>query len=435
MTIGIVSVVTLAAFEAIGTATAMPVVARQLDALGAYTWAFNAYTVASLLAMVIAGLRCDSTGPRGPIIAGIAAFAGGSIVAGAATSLPMFIIGRAGQGVGSGSVIVGLYVLIARAYPETLRPKAFSALAAAWVVPSLVGPLLAGWLADSVSWRLVFWIVPILVIAPLLLLRPHLGAYQAGSPNPQARQRVMAGIVATVGLLALQDGLGRITVVGAAEGAIGLGLIVVASRALLPAGALRFARGLPTTVMMRGLIAAAYFSSEVFIPLALVEVKGVSTTFAGLALAFGAASWAVGSFVQSRFSGTTDRSRTVQIGAVAIVLAIASLPLCLLPSVPTWTVAVSWSVAALGMGLATPSISVQTMRLSPEADQGLNSSALQIVDSVLVVTGTAVVGIVYAHALTSGGVTIATYGTIWIGSALLAVAAACLAPRMRPLHG
>ena len=70
---------TLAAFEAIAAATAMPVVARELDALSGYTWAFNAYIVASLIAMVIAGLRCDATGPRGPIIAGIAAFAVGSV--------------------------------------------------------------------------------------------------------------------------------------------------------------------------------------------------------------------------------------------------------------------------------------------------------------------------------------------------------------------
>jgi len=46
---------TMFAFEGIGVATAMPVVARALDGLGAYSWAFNGYVVASLVAMVAAG--------------------------------------------------------------------------------------------------------------------------------------------------------------------------------------------------------------------------------------------------------------------------------------------------------------------------------------------------------------------------------------------
>ena len=424
---------TLAAFEAIATATAMPVVARELDALSGYTWAFNAYIVASLLAMVIAGLRCDATGPRGPIVAGIAAFAVGSVVAGAAPSMLILIVGRAGQGIGSGAVIVGLYVLIARAYPESLRPKAFSALAAAWVLPSLVGPLVAGWLADSVSWRLVFWIVPIFVIPPMLLLLPRLAEHQGGSPNPRARQRIIAGIVATAGLLAIQDGLVRVTVLGGLEAAIGFILILGAGRVLLPAGSLTLARGLPTTVMMRGLIAAGYFSAEVFLPLALVEIKGVSVTYAGLTLALGAASWAVGSFAQSRLSGSTDRSVAVLVGALVVAVSILSLPLVLIASVPAWAAAGSWALGAMGMGLSIPSISVQTMRLSPEADQGMNSAALQIVDSVLVVIGTALIGTVYAHAVAGAGVTSATYSTMWISAAVVVALAALLAPRMRPV--
>ena len=433
MTIGILSLMTLAAFEAIATATAMPVVARELDALGGYTWAFNAYIAASLLAMVIAGLTCDAIGPRGPIILGIGAFALGSIVSGAAPSLLILLIGRAGQGIGSGAVIVGLYVLIARAYPESLRPKAFSALAAAWVLPSLVGPLVAGWLADSVSWRLVFWIVPIFVLPPMLLLLPRLAEYQGGAPTPRARQRVAAGLIATAGLLAVQDGLLRVTALGFLEAGIGLILILGAARVLLPAGSLIFARGLPTTVMMRGLIAAGYFSAEVFLPLALVQVKGVSITVAGLALAVGAASWAVGSFAQSRLSGSTDRSAAVLVGALIVVVAILTLPLVLVPSVSVWVAAGSWALAAMGMGLAIPSISVQTMRLSPEADQGLNSSALQIVDSVLVVIGTALIGTVYAHAVSAGGATSATYSTMWFAAAAIVAVAALLAPRMRPI--
>ena len=242
-----------------------------------------------------------------------------------------------------------------------------------------------------------------------------------------------AGIAGTVGLLAMQDGLVRVSFLGGLEAAIGFILVLGAGRVLLPSGSLTFARGLPATVMMRGIIAAGYFSSEVFLPLALVELKGVSLTYAGLTLAVGAASWAIGSFAQSRLSGSTDRSVPVRVGALVVAVSILCLPLVLIPAVPAWAAAGFWALGAMGMGLSIPSISVQTMRLSPEADQGMNSSALQIVDSVLVVIGTALIGTVYAHAVEGAGVTAATYSTMWVAGAVVVFIAVLLAPRMKPV--
>jgi MFS family permease len=104
-----------------------------------------------LLAIVVDGLWSDGQGPRRPIIAGAITLAVGSVVAGLANGLVVLIVGRALQGFGGGILIVALYVFIARAFDVDTRPKAFSVLATAWVVPSLVGPLVAGWLAENVS--------------------------------------------------------------------------------------------------------------------------------------------------------------------------------------------------------------------------------------------------------------------------------------------
>ena len=42
-----------------------------------------------------------------------------------------------------------------------------------------------------------------------------------------------------------------------------------------------------------------------------------------------------------------------------------------------------WTVAGAGMGLAMPSVSVRLLELSPPADRGFNSAALQIWDLLL----------------------------------------------------
>ncbi len=426
------ALITLLAFEAIGTATAMPVIAADLDALGGYTWAFSAFIVASLVAMVIGGLWADASGPRMPLVWGVLGLVVGSMICGLAPSLLVLVLGRAAQGMGSGMIIVAAYVLIARAYPEQVRPKAFSVLAAAWVLPSLIGPLVAGFLADNVSWRWVFWLVPVFVLPSLFLLFPRLRAYDGGQPHASARTRVAAGIVTAVGLVALQDGVLRLSIVGAAEAVAGLVAVVLAVRYVLPAGALRLQRGLPASVMMRGLLASAYFSAEVFVPLALIETRGVSTTYAGLVLATSATMWSVGSYAQSRLPGDADRSRNVRQGAAVVAVCLLTLPLALLAWLPPWIAAVSWAAGAFGMGLSLPSISVQVMRLSPRTDLGLNSSAIQIVDAVAIVIAISILGLGHAIAVAAGGATAGTYALLWLGSALIAFAAVVLAGRMRP---
>jgi MFS family permease len=410
----------------------MPVVARDLDALGGYTWAFNAYVTASLLAMVIGGLWSDAAGPRGPLITGVVSLCVGAGIAGAAVDLWTLVVGRALQGVGGGLIIVAVYVLIARAYPVSLRPKAFSVLSAAWIVPSLVGPVIAGWLSDNLTWRAVFWLVPIFVIPPVLLLFPRLSTHQGGTPHASARRRLIAGILATIALLAIQDGVLRLSAMGSAEAALGFVLLIAAVRQLVPPGSLTFRRGLPTSVMMRGVIASAYFSAEVFVPLALIETRGITTTQAGLILATSAALWAAGSYAQSRLPGDTDRSSATRVGAGIVALCLMTLPLSVLTDLPPWIAAISWAVGAFGMGLAIPSVSVQVMRLSPPADLGVNSASIQIIDSVLSVVIIALLGVGYAMAVASGGATAMTFVLLWLGSACVALAGVAVAGRMRP---
>lgn len=103
LSIGIVSVVLLIAFEATAVGTAMPVAARELDGVSLYAFAFSAYFTTSLCGMVLSGQWADRRGPLAPLGAGIAAFAAGLLLAGTAASMWMFIAGRAVQGLGAGS--------------------------------------------------------------------------------------------------------------------------------------------------------------------------------------------------------------------------------------------------------------------------------------------------------------------------------------------
>jgi MFS family permease len=102
VTIGVVAVMTMFAFEGIGVASAMPTVARALDGLGSYAWAFNGYIVTGLVAMVVAGEWCDRAGPRSPLLVGVTLFGLGALVAGASWSMTVLVLARAAQGFGMG---------------------------------------------------------------------------------------------------------------------------------------------------------------------------------------------------------------------------------------------------------------------------------------------------------------------------------------------
>ncbi len=433
---------TLIAFEGISVGTVMPVVARDLNGLGAYAWGFNAYVVTSLVGMVVAGTWSDRLGPRRPMVVGGLLFGAGAAIAALSPTMAVLIVGRGVQGLGSGALIVAIYVLIARGFDESIRPRAFSLLATAWVVPSLVGPVIAGWLADEVTWRAVFWLVPLVVLLPAAVLLPHLHEFDGGDPEAGGRPgRTRSALAASLGLVLVQDGLSRIgttsqpPAIGVAEAAAGAVLLAVSLRRLLPAGALRLARGLPTSVMMRGLMAGGFFAAEVFVPLALISFRGVSTTTAGLVLTAAAFGWLTGSVGQSRLPGDVDRARLVQVGALLAAVGVLTLPFSLMPAIPFWVAAASWYVGSVGMGMAFPSIAVQTLRLSPDEDQGVNSSALQLSDSVCSVLSVGIAGAVQSAAVASGGATRATYVGIWIGAGLFLLAAAAAAARMRPSSG
>jgi MFS family permease len=414
----------------------MPAVAIEFDGLGVYAWAFNAYVAASLVGMVVAGSWCDRDGPRRSMWAGLGVFSAGAVVAGLAPSMAVLIAARGVQGLGGGALIVAAYVLIARAYPEELRPKAFSLMAASWVVPALIGPLIAGWLTETLTWRLAFLLVPLVLILPALMLRDVLRAHDGGTGESLGQARIVRALLTACGLTIAMVGFlrpGGLPVwVDASLVVAGLALIVGSVRGLLPEGALRLGRGLPTTVLMRGILAGAFFGAEAFIPLALVEQRGLSITVAGLTLSVSALGWWLGSYAQSRIPESTDRARTVQVGALIVTVGLLSLPLCLVSTLPAWLCAISYFVASLGMGLCFPSIAVQTLRLSPVDEQGANSAALQISDAILSSLMLALLGAVHAAAVAGGGASTTTYDVIWWGAAVIALVAAGVATRMRP---
>lgn len=415
------------AFEALAVATAMPVVARDLGGLRLYALAFSLFMTTSLLGTVLAGSWSDARGPRGPVAAGLVLFAGGLVMCGLADRFATLLAGRAVSGAGGGLLVVALYVVVARTFPASMQPRVFGYLSAAWVLPSVIGPPVAGWLATHVSWRAVFLLVPPLAVLLGAILLPRMprdavpGAARQDGQVGEARslasastQRVLAGVVTAGGAFCLQYGLqgaGRLP--GWAVVAAGIALVLAGVPRLLPPGALRLARGLPSVIMSRGVFTGTFFAAETFVPLMLVDYRGLSPTLAGLSLTGGALGWAAGSWLQGRSGLPVRRTTLLTVGLVIVSCAVLALVPSPLPAVPDLYIWPVWVIAGLGMGVGMSSTSVLTLHLSAGGEEGRNSAGLQVSDALGAILVLGVAGAAFARLHGAQEVGASQYALIW----------------------
>jgi MFS family permease len=393
-TIGMTMLVTIAAFEHLGVSTAMPSLVADLDGAALYSWPFTAFLAASVMATVLAGRLSDRVGPVPALLAGPAMFLAGLIIAGVAQEMAALLVGRVLQGLGLGTQTVAIYVLVAVVYPSRRRAAAFGLLAAAWVVPSLVGPTAAGLITQHVGWRWVFLgIAPFAVLGVVLLLPAiRMLPERTGEAAPARRGVVPAAVGTAAGLSALtwavQHGVWWL-------GVAGLLALAPSLRRLLPAGTFTARPGLPATVLARGLFAGAFFGVEAYVPLTLTAVHGFSPALAGLPLTVGACGWAAASHWQGRYPDI-PRARLIRLGFVGLGVALAGTALIGPEWGLAWLILPLWLVAGASMGLAYPSISVLSLEYAPAGERGFVSSALQVSDMTTAATTVGLGGVMLA---------------------------------------
>ncbi|KGN34763.1 MFS transporter [Knoellia sinensis KCTC 19936] len=431
LTIAILSIIAVIAFESMAVSTAMPEVARELDAVRSYALAFSVMLTLQLLGIVLAGVWCDRSGPVPSLVAGQILFALGCGICGASTAFGPFLLGRAVAGLGAGLTFVAGFVVIGRAYPETLRPKVFGVLSAAWVLPSLLGPVLAGWITTTFSWRWVFWVVVVPAAGALAVIvarrRQILGDGADIEPSSRDhREHVRAawlGLAIAVAAGLMQWGMHDLELRWSPRtvgGLVGLAGVAVCAPLLLPSGTFSMRRGLSSVMLSRFLLPFAFFGTLTYIPLMLTGERGLSLAQAGGLLAVGSIGWSVGSWIQGRDAFAGRRDRLVSSGGAALAVGLLCVVAIAHFGWSPWFVAGALAVCGLGMGLGTASLSVLALSMTPVADHGSASSSLQLADVLGSVIGIAGTGAIFAALHVGRGQDTPVFVTMWLCTAVVA---------------
>jgi predicted MFS family arabinose efflux permease len=203
----------------------------------------------------------------------------------------------------------------------------------------------------------------------------------------------------------------------------------------MPKGFLRMAPGIPAIIGMRGVVAGAFFAAEIYVPLALQEIRGTSVALSGGVLTAATITWFAGSWLQGSHKLKYSRQQILFVGVLLTSLGIALTPVAVFSPIGITASALLaslvWGIAAFGMGMCFPTLGVLMLDQSPDEEHARHSASLQMSDSFGVIIATAIAGSVLAFASVQQGIESKTFVTIWIFCVFVGLSALLFIPQIQ----
>ncbi|MBI4263793.1 MAG: MFS transporter [Acidobacteria bacterium] len=431
ITAGLLLGMSLGALEATVVSTAMPTVIATLGGLAHYSWVFSAYLLTSTASVPIWGRLSDLYGRRRMYLTGVALFLLGSMIAGASTSMAMLIAARALQGLGAGAIIPLSMTIIGELYAISERARTQAVFSGVWGVASVAGPLVGGYITDTLSWRWVFYLnLPFGLLAVLVLML----AYPARRHTSNVRvdwlgaSLLFAGISAL--LIALGGDIGANAWWFAAAAVMLLGGFAMAERRsadpILPLDLVKDPL-MARTLAVAFLAGTALFGGITFIPLFVQGVMGATATQAGQVLTPLFLGWVVMSILCARFTVRLGYRPLAVSGSALMTLGFLVLTLVHADSSRNSVLAGGLLIGS-GMGLSMLSVLLAVQHGVARAHLGLATSLNQFSRSVGAAVGVAGMGALMTRGLSgvdvAGGAQAVAAGALLSGPARLQFAAA-----------
>jgi MFS family permease len=378
--------------------TSMPRVLGDLGEPQFYAWVASAFILAQVVGLSVGGAWKDRAGLRTPFLIAVAAFGVGSLLCALAPSMQVLVVARGFQGL-AGGALSALGFAAAATYPEAIRLRMLSLISGVWGIVALGAPLLGGLITDALGWRWIF-LVNVPVCAGVVVLGWL--ALETGKPSDVRRAlpvtRALLLAIAVAGLTAAPSASPQVALV-----LLGVGLVAAiafaraerrAAVAVIPRETWLGRGPVGSSLLATMFYTGAYTGAGVFLPLYLVQVRGESTTQAGLVLSVGGFMWTAGSLFAASRSGPWP-VRLAPIGAVLIAVAGISIAAqSALGTLPLPLIYITWAAAGFGVGLAMLHLTNWALVYSPASQSGVVSGASQTMRMIGSAAGGALMGAV-----------------------------------------
>lgn len=397
------------AVEATIVSTAMPQIAGQLGDLHLYSWVFSSFLLTQTATTVVFGKLADLFGRRPVLLSGIAIFLVGSVLCGAAWSMPSLIVFRLIQGVGAGAIQPVSITVIGDLYSVRERGRIQGYLASVWGISSVLGPLAGGLIIQHLSWAWIFWInVPIgLAASAGFVTFLHEGVAREKRSVDVAGAVLFTIAVASLMVMLTEGGTSDTTgaIVAACVCAASTVLFVIQERrapAPMMALSLWSRRPIATANAATLLSGMAVIGLTTFLPMYVQGVLNRSALVAGFALTMMVLGWPVGATIAARNFARFGLRATLVFGAALLPVGAVAF-VVLAPGMSPVVAGMGSIVMGLGMGFLSTSAIVIIQDSVGWAERG-SATASNIFSRNLGSTlGATVLGAVLNISLAGGG--------------------------------
>ncbi|KAL2813983.1 major facilitator superfamily domain-containing protein [Aspergillus granulosus] len=291
----------MVALDGTSLSVALPIISRRLGgtAIEAF-WAGTAYLLCAAVFQPCFASFSNIFGRRSVVMTALLFFLVGAVVAGVAQNFTHMLVGRSIQGIGGAGIMTLSSVLVTDIVPLRKRGAYLGILSSMWSVGSVVGPILGGGFAGSVSWRWIFYInfpfIGIAAVVTLIFLKLNRPPTSFVHKLRQVDYAGMVLLVASLCSFLIAITWGGVsyawsswhTLVPLVVGALGLCLFVV-YELLVPAEPM-----IPLTIFMTPTTAVSYLGNFAqgiilwcilyYLPLYYEAVRGYRPVIAGVAL-------------------------------------------------------------------------------------------------------------------------------------------------------
>lgn len=406
---------------------ALPAIGRDLHAtVSGMQWSIDAYTVVLASFLVVAGATADRFGRRRVFQLGLGLFSAGSLLCSLAPTIELLAVFRVVQALG-GSMLnpVAMSILVNVFTAPEARARAIGVWGGVVGLSMAVGPLLGGFLVQSIGWRAIFWINVPVGLAAISLARRFVPESRAARPR---RPDLVGLALIAFGLAALTTCLieGRRLGWSSPPIAGGLALAVLALAGLVayerrrrePLIELRFFRSLPfAAATLLAVLAFALFNGGLFLSSLTLQLgRGLSAVHAGLCLL----PIAAGLVVFSQVSGALVAAGQARWALVAAGLALAGGALLLTGldgETPLLRLLVSFGLTGAGFGLVNAPITTAAVSGMPRAQAGVAAAIASTSRQIGATLGVALAGTLPGVAPTSPRFAAATRAFWWMAAA------------------
>ena len=346
-------------------AGALPIIGAEFNDVHSLPWLITAYLIANTAVTPLYGKISDIYGRRATLLIAISFYMAGSLVCALAPNMLVLILGRVLHGLGGGGLTsTGMVILGDIAAPRD-RGKYYGYFSATYTTAGACGPALGGFLAEYLHWSVIFWLnIPLGLIAITLTLT--LLSRLPRRERPHKLDFIGAALVMTASvsfMLALSMGGVRygwtspailgLFAIALVVGAGFVARLLTAPEPLIPLTILGH-REARLAIIVNAFGWGAVVGLNIFLPMYLQTIKGLSATMAGLSVLVLSVSLNISAGVTGWFIPRVAHYKTIPLSFMALAIAAMMVLAWQGHALAFWQFEVALALTGVGFGAMPP---------------------------------------------------------------------------------